>query len=410
MGRTNKHELDRLRASEQKYRKMIEQASDAIFIVGSRNGEILEVNSKAEEMTGLTSDEMVRMKFWDLHPPQEKELAIRLFRQISSSGGGKRGGLHLERKDGKLINIDISAGVIEYGDKKVIQGICREVLASPELKHYHEDELMRTVEELECRCAEQTEELRNKHAQLVQAEKMAALGSLVAGIAHEINTPLGALSSNNDVFSRASEKLKSILKDPPISGGLLEHPEIKELFENIDKLNSVNKTAAARIVTIVNSLRQFARLDRAEVDEMDIHEGLESTLALVQHKLRDRIEVRRDYGAIPTIKCYPNQINQVFMNILVNAGQAIENHGEIFIKTYRGDNDVVMEIRDTGKGIPKEDLGRIFDPGFTTKGAGVGTGLGLSIVYQIIQDHKGKIEVESEVGKSAKFSIILPIG
>ena len=160
---------------------------------------------------------------------------------------------------------------------------------------------------------------------------------------------------------------------------------------------------------IVRSLRKFARLDEAELDEVDIHEGLDNTLILVQHELKNRVDVLKDYGKLPLIKCYPNQVNQVFMNLLVNASHAIEGQGKIFIRTHHNNASVMVEIRDTGKGISQEDLPRIFDPGFTTKGFGVGTGLGLSIVYQIMKDHKGKIEVESELGQCTTFRIILPI-
>jgi len=150
-------------------------------------------------------------------------------------------------------------------------------------------------------------------------------------------------------------------------------------------------------VNIVNSLRTFARLDKAEMDTVDIHEGIESTLTLVHHEFKRRIEVHKDFGEIPKISCYPNQLNQVFMNILVNAGQAIEDKGDIFVRTYTKNNNAIIEIKDTGKGIPEESLNRIFDPGYTTKSKGIGTGLGLSIVYQIIENHNGSIEVESEL-------------
>ena len=145
------------------------------------------------------------------------------------------------------------------------------------------------------------------------------------------------------------------------------------------------------------------------MDTVDVKEGIETTLTLVHHEMKRRIEVHRDFGDVPKIACYPNQLNQVFMNILVNGSQAIEEKGDIYIKTYTRDNNVVIEFKDTGKGIDKQNLKKIFDPGFTTKSRGVGTGLGLSIVYQIIKDHKGDIEVESELGKGTTFRIILPI-
>jgi PAS domain S-box-containing protein len=272
-----------------------------------------------------------------------------------------------------------------------------------------EDQLKDALEDLEQKVEARTLELRQKQSQLIQSEKMAALGHLVAGVAHEINTPLGALKSNNDLLIRAIAKTRSILENPDFAAELREHPDLQKMLGGIEGLNSVNKTAAERIVTLVKSLRKFARLDEAEQDKVDIHDGLESTLTLVHHELKNRITVHRGFSQLPDINCYPNQLNQVFMNILVNASQAIEGKGDVFIKTYRRDDKAVIEFRDTGKGIAKENLERIFDPGFTTKGAGVGTGLGLSIVYQIVQDHNGNIEVESEVAKGTTIRIVLPI-
>ena len=146
-----------------------------------------------------------------------------------------------------------------------------------------------------------------------------------------------------------------------------------------------------------------------ELQDADLHEGLESTLTLVHHEIKNRIEVIRDYGDIPQVRCHPNQINQVFMNLLVNASQAIPEQGEIRIRTFRDGDKVKVQISDNGVGIPAEHLTKIYDPGFTTKGVGVGTGLGLSICFKIVQDHGGGIDVESEVGRGSTFTVWLPI-
>ncbi|MCP4751225.1 MAG: hypothetical protein GY866_10045, partial [Proteobacteria bacterium] len=159
---------------------------------------------------------------------------------------------------------------------------------------------------------------------LVQSEKMVSMGMLVAGVAHEINTPLGALKSNNDLFVRSMAKVRTALEDESTPQSIRENATILKLFDSMDKLNDVNTTAADRIVKIVSSLRTFARLDKADMDKVDIREGLESTLTLVHHELKNRVEVTRDYKDIPEIQCFPNRLNQVFMNILVNASQAIE--------------------------------------------------------------------------------------
>ncbi|MFQ5452922.1 MAG: ATP-binding protein, partial [Candidatus Zixiibacteriota bacterium] len=272
-----------------------------------------------------------------------------------------------------------------------------------------EEELIRANDELEQKVEERTRELKEKQIQLAQSEKMAALGNLVAGVAHEINTPLGALKSNNDLFIRSVHKLKKLLQECISKNELKEDSPIGRILDNIEKLNKVNEMATSRIVNIVNSLRKFARLDQAEKDRVDIRDGLESTLTLVHHELKNRIEVIKDYGNIPEIYCYPNQLNQVFMNLLVNASQAIEGKGKITIRLFTKNNNIIVEISDTGRGVSKENLQKIFDPGFTTKSSGVGTGLGLSIVHQIIQTHKGTIEVESKEGQGTNFRLVLPI-
>ncbi|MCB2230925.1 PAS domain S-box protein [bacterium] len=271
-----------------------------------------------------------------------------------------------------------------------------------------EDDLEQVNRTLEARVQERTRELEEKQTQLAQAEKMASLGSLVAGVAHEINTPLGALTSNNDLFIRAIVRLKKLLDTSEVTSDAAMKERFDRILDSIDEVTSVNKTAGERIKNIVNSLRSFARLDRSEKDRVDIRDGLESTLTLVSHELKNRVEVVRRYGDIPPINCFPNQINQVFMNLLVNASHAIKDKGVITIRTALEGGWVVVEISDTGSGIPKDVLPKIFDPGFTTKGSGVGTGLGLSIVHQIIQDHGGKILVTSKPGEGTTFRIELP--
>jgi signal transduction histidine kinase/predicted GIY-YIG superfamily endonuclease len=247
-------------------------------------------------------------------------------------------------------------------------------------------------------------DLREAQSQLVQSEKMAALGDLVAGVAHEINTPLGAVASNTDLVVRALNKVKESLADPALS------VKAGTFIDKAASMAEVSREACRRIGAIVKSLRNFARLDEAERKPADLHEGLDSTLTLAAHLMKGRITVQRDYGQLPQVDCYANQLNQVFLNVLVNAAHAIEGTGEITIRTRQATPDsVTIEIRDTGSGIPAENLAKIFNPGFTTKGVGVGTGLGLAITYRIVENHHGKIEVESEVGRGTTFRITLPV-
>jgi signal transduction histidine kinase len=165
---------------------------------------------------------------------------------------------------------------------------------------------------------------------------------------------------------------------------------------------------AERITEIVDSLRSFTRVDEADLKECDIHEGIDSTLTLIDHEFKGRVEVLKEYGEFGPVVCYPRRLNQVFLNIVRNASQAIEGPGTITIRTFEAGNEVRVAIQDTGRGIPKEQLESVFEPSFTTKGDRIGTGLGLSICYNIMQQHKGRIEVESEVGKGSVFTIAFP--
>ena len=385
----------------------LDSTTDGI-LVANREGQIINYNQKFLDMWGLSpivedSQNHSQLMIPVLDQLLKPEVFSQRLRQIYADPDTESCDV-IEFKDGRIFE--------RYSQPQRIGGMSvgrvwslRDVTA----RKRGEEAIQQAYSELEQKVEERTRELRQKQAQLIQAEKMASLGQLVAGVAHEINTPLGALKSNIDIFIRSVHKIKDLMFAQKMPQEFRESPEVIKRFTSIETLNTHNQTAIDRIVMIVNSLRKFARLDEAELGEVDLHEGLENTLILVQHELKNRIEVVKNYGNLPFIKCYPNQLNQVFMNILVNASHAIEHEGEIFIRTYHNQEYAMVEIRDTGKGISQKDLQRIFDPGYTTKGFGVGTGLGLSIVYQIMKDHKGKIEVDSKLDQGTTFRIILPI-
>lgn len=252
-------------------------------------------------------------------------------------------------------------------------------------------------------------QLKEAQNQLILNEKMASLGNLVAGVAHEVNTPIGAVNSAADVSARALNRITDFIASADTVDEIKSEPLFQNALKILNDNNNVTITAGKRITNIVQSLKNFARLDEAEIQTANLHEGLESTLTLLHHEVKNRIKIIKEYGTIPEIECYPNQLNQVFMNLLVNATHAIEGEGTITITTFVENHKIIIKIKDSGKGIPPDELARIFDPGFTTKGVGVGTGLGLSISYNILQKHKGTILVESEKGKGSDFKIIIPI-
>ncbi|MFC2168397.1 sensor histidine kinase [Acidobacteriota bacterium] len=274
-----------------------------------------------------------------------------------------------------------------------------------EISHNKLEEYTQTLED---KVKERTRELEENHVKLLQSEKMAALGNLVAGVSHEINNPMGAINSTNEGTSKILERLLNIISETETLEELRNNKKFQKFISLIQENNKVSTLAGEKITKIVQTLKNFARLDEAEFQLADIHEGIEDTLVLLHHELKYRIEVKTDFGSVPKIYCYPNQLNQVFMNIIMNAIQAIEDKGEIEIRTHSDKTHVTIEISDNGRGIPEKNLEKIFDPGFTTKSSGVGTGLGLSIVFNIIEAHKGHIKAESTLNEGSTFTIELP--
>jgi signal transduction histidine kinase len=265
--------------------------------------------------------------------------------------------------------------------------------------------------------------LAGAQSQLLQSEKMASVGQLAAGVAHEINNPIGYVRSNLNSLTGYLQDIFSIMDayeqlERSLSGTQTGLAQVQALKERIDLVylrgDIVNLLAesvegATRVEKIVNDLKDFSHVDQAEWQRADLHAGLETTLNVARHELKYKADVIKDYGDLPQIACLPSQLNQVFLNILVNAAHAIEGHGTITIRTRCEDDHVLVTIADTGKGIDARHINRVFEPFFTTKPVGVGTGLGLSVSYGIIQKHGGTIQVQSELGAGTTFAIRLPI-
>lgn len=266
------------------------------------------------------------------------------------------------------------------------------------------------------------EDLKAAQMKLVEAEKMASLGVLTAGVAHEINNPVnfisGGIESLELNYNDVEELLKLYLAFDYNTSTIEEWERIQqfkskvspdELLPEMAVLISSIKSGALRTAEIVKGLKNFTRLDENDMKKAKIEEGIDNTLVILNNKLKNRIEVNKDYADIPEILCYPGQLNQVFMNLLHNASDAIEGNGTIHIKTWKANGSVNLSFKDSGKGMPEDIVAHIFEPFYTTKEVGKGTGLGLSIAYGIIEKHGGTIEVKSEVGKGTEFILSLPI-
>jgi two-component system NtrC family sensor kinase len=259
----------------------------------------------------------------------------------------------------------------------------------------------RVTAELERRRADAT--LAQVQSKLIQSEKLASLGQLTAGVAHEINTPVGIIQSCADLSKRLLERLRGSLADQDLSA------ECEKYLAALADATEASSAAGRRIASIVSNLKKFTRLDTSEYQETDIHEGIESTLALLESQLPESVVIDRQYGVVPKIHSHPAELNQVFMTLLQNAIDAIDGEGTITITTSSDGEHVYATVADNGPGIPREMLGDLFEIGFSAKDARVRMRVGLSTAYHIIKNHDGDITVECGKGGGAKFTITLPI-
>lgn len=336
------------------------------------------------------------------------------------------------RKENEILEFKFNRTLVDKAAiKNILNASIAEIEKQKKIIENTRDEITRTLAEVDQQrnliqeknraLNKLLDDLKAAQQQLVMSEKMASLGQLTAGVAHEINNPINFVSAN---IKPLKENLSEIIDAIHRYDQVIKENKLDYLFEEVWQFNTDQDLAftmqevqallkgieegAVRTTEIVKGLRNFSRLDQNVLKKADINEGLDSTLALLHNAYKEYITIEKEYGKIPEVECFPGEINQVLMNILSNAIQAITGEGKIFIKTWEDKNRVKIRIRDTGSGMNQATKNKIFDPFFTTKEVGKGTGLGLSISYGILKKHKGKIEVVSE-SKGTEFTISLPI-
>jgi PAS domain S-box-containing protein len=405
---------DALRQSEERFRSMIENILDIITVL-SPDGTIRYESPSIERVLGYRPEEMIGKNAFELVHPDDLSSAMKIFSEGLRTPGATRSVVfRFRHRDG-------SWRILEAIGKNVMND---PVMAGIIINSRDITERKQAEEKLQ----KAYRELQDAQAHILQSEKMASLGQMAAGVAHEINNPVGFVGSNLRTLEEYMADLlqlvggyESLLAavergDPEAMEGekrrvraLSKQVDVGFLMEDLSRLVQQSLDGMDRVRQIVQDLKEFSHVDRAERMRFNINQGIESTLNIVWNELKYKAELIKELGDIPEIYCYPQQLNQVFMNLLVNAAQAMPQKGKIWIRSYLTGDRIVVEIEDSGCGIPEENLKKIFDPFFTTKPVGKGTGLGLSVSYGIVQKHHGRIEVESAVGKGTKFRVLLPI-
>jgi len=390
---------------------------DAVITVDGQ-GTIRGVNPAATRIFGHTPYALNGQNITMIMPPEIREAHTLNLSRYAEGGEPRLIGRVVEteglRADGSRVPLEISISSYEVRGNRYYTGILHDITE----RRMKDASLRANIERL----TETNRRLEEAQNQLLQSEKMASVGQLAAGVAHEINNPMGFITSNLGSLKNQVRDLLGVLEAyRSTEPALAAHPELIKrigqakvsadfefLQEDIQSLIAESLDGAHRVKKIVENLKDFARVDNAEWLYANLEHGLDSTLNIVWNELKYKAEVIKEYSGLPEIECIASQLNQVFMNLMVNAAHAIESRGAITLRTGFDENNVWVEVEDNGTGISPEHLGRIFEPFFTTKPVGKGTGLGLSLAYSIVQRHNGRFYVCSEPGHGSRFRVILP--
>ncbi len=367
-----------------------------------RVGHYIGCNRAFEQFFGMPQYELINRSIRGINPMQPRELHEKMDRECLSSNQSCRYEAHLVDAQGSEFDVIITKAPY-LADRGKSGGI---VGTFTDITERKQSEIM----------------LQQMQGQIVHQEKMASIGQLAAGVAHEINNPMGFITSNLTSLGKYADRLDEYIAALLQSlGSCPNHPGIDEIdrlrqklkvdyiISDVRELVNESLDGAGRVSRIVQDLKSFSRVDLAECCRTNLNEALETTINIAWNEMKYVAALERDFGDIPDIVCYPQQLNQVFLNLLVNASQAINIQGTITVRTWSDHDSVLVSVSDTGKGMPEEVKRRVFEPFYTTKEAGKGTGLGLSISADIVRKHGGEITVESEVGAGTTFTVRLPV-
>jgi PAS domain S-box-containing protein len=406
-----------LQESEARFRAIYDSIQEGIFIHDIDTGAILATNRRACEMFAATESDLLAASMEQLSSgePQYGQADAAFWMMRAAAGDPQTFEWHAKDGTGRLFWCEITMRLALLAGQERLLAVVRDISR----RKAQEEELRQNLE----RQVQLNKKLEEAHNQLLQSEKMASIGQLAAGVAHELNNPIGFVHSNMGSLDNYLTDLFAIIDalEPGDDAGadasarldavrrLKEEKDYVFVKTDVAQLMAESKDGLVRVRKIVQDLKNFSRVGESEWQWADVHIGIDSTLNIVWNELKYKCKVNKIYGDLPKIRCLPSQLNQVFMNLLVNAGQAIQTQGEITIRTGVDGEQVWIEVADTGSGIQKENLNRIFEPFFTTKPVGKGTGLGLSLSYSIVLKHHGRIDVASEVGKGTTFRVTLPI-
>jgi len=423
-----------LRESEGRFKELAD-ILPALIWISNTEGKRIFVNQQFLQFTGLNATECMNGECAKLVHKDDRDALQAVYEEIKTTHKATEAEYRLSHKDGseRWILETIVPRKRKNGDVSGYMGCGIDISKQKHVEKSLEDtvekrtlQLQKTNQVLEIEKEEQVglnNQLKETQGHLIQSEKMASIGQLAAGVAHEINNPLGYIYSNlntlkgyltdlEQVATIADKLAKQLPEDNSIAtefNQLQKDLDLEFLQEDLQDLVKESIEGATRAKKIVQDLRDFSRIDKQESEIFDVEEGISATLNIVHNELKYKADIIKEYAGIEPFQCVGAQLNQVFMNLLVNAAHSIADFGKITVRTGQQDKDHVwVEVEDTGKGIPDDVKNKIFDPFFTTKPVGKGTGLGLSLSYKIIQDHHGHFEVDSVVGKGTRIRVILP--